>query len=83
MDEKAGVRNARILDTNIIIDGRIADICRTGFLDGTIYVPGFVLDELQLIADSSDGLKRARGRRGLHILNAMQKDATPPVESGD
>jgi uncharacterized protein YacL len=58
----------------VIIDGRVADICRTGFLEGTIYVPGFVLDELQHIADSSDSLKRARGRRGLDILNAMQKD---------
>jgi len=83
VDERAGVRNARILDTNIIIDGRIADICRTGFLDGTIYVPGFVLDELQLIADSSDGLKRARGRRGLDILNAMQKEFSLVVRTYD
>jgi uncharacterized protein YacL len=83
VDEKAGVRNARILDTNIIIDGRIADICRTGFLDGTIYVPGFVLDELQLIADSSDPLKRARGRRGLDILNSMQKEFSLVVRTYD
>jgi len=68
------VECAKILDTNVIIDGRIADVCRSGFLEGTIYVPGFVLDELQHIADSSDSLKRARGRRGLDILNAMQKD---------
>jgi uncharacterized protein YacL len=73
-DEKAGLKNPKLLDTNIIIDGRISDICRTGFIDGTIYVPGFVLDELQCIADSGDALKRARGRRGLDILNAMQKE---------
>lgn len=64
----------KLLDTNVIIDGRIADICRTGFLEGPVYVPRFVLDELQLIADSSDSLKRARGRRGLEILNQMQKE---------
>ncbi len=64
----------KILDTNVVIDGRIADICKAGFIEGTIYVPGFVLDELQHIADSSDALKRARGRRGLDILNAMQKE---------
>lgn len=67
-------RSIKILDTNVIIDGRIADICHTGFLEGTLYVPGFVLDELQHIADSSDALKRARGRRGLDILNDLQKD---------
>lgn len=68
------VDRCKILDTNVIIDGRIADICRAGFVEGTMYVPGFVLDELQHIADSSDPLKRARGRRGLDILNAMQKE---------
>jgi uncharacterized protein YacL len=73
----------KILDTNIIIDGRIADICRTGFLEGTIYVPGFVLDELQQIADSSDALKRARGRRGLDILNQMQKELSLVVRNYD
>ncbi|HEY3412265.1 MAG TPA: PIN domain-containing protein [Armatimonadota bacterium] len=67
------LRSVKILDTNIVIDGRIADICQSGFLEGTLYVPGFVLDELQHIADSSDALKRARGRRGLDILNEMQK----------
>jgi len=82
-DEKAAVRLAKILDTNIIIDGRIADICRTGFLEGTIYVPGFVLDELQTIADSGDALKRARGRRGLDILNAMQKEFPLVVRTYD
>lgn len=81
--EDPGLRNARLLDTNIIIDGRISDICRTGFLDGTIYIPGFVLDELQLIADSGDSLKRARGRRGLDILNAMQKEFPLVVRTYD
>ncbi|WP_309716282.1 PIN domain-containing protein [Armatimonas sp.] len=73
----------KILDTNVIIDGRIADIARAGFVEGTIYIPGFVLDELQHIADSSDGLKRARGRRGLDILNQMQKELTLVVRSYD
>jgi uncharacterized protein YacL len=63
----------RILDTSVIIDGRIADICETGFLDGTLVVPQFVLKELQLVADSSDPLKRNRGRRGLDILQKIQK----------
>lgn len=75
--------NVKILDTNIIIDGRISDICRTGFLEGVIYVPGFVLDELQQIADSSDSLKRARGRRGLDILNQMQKELNLAVRNFD
>ena len=64
----------KILDTSVIIDGRIADICRTGFLEGTLVIPGFVLEELQHIADSSDVLKRNRGRRGLDILNKIQKE---------
>ncbi len=64
----------KLLDTNVIIDGRIADICRAGFMEGPIYLPGFVLEELQQIADSADSLKRARGRRGLDILNQMQKE---------
>jgi uncharacterized protein YacL len=81
--EDKGLRSPRILDTNIVIDGRISDICRTGFLDGTIYIPGFVLDELQLIADSGDSLKRARGRRGLDILNAMQKEFPLVVRTYD
>ena len=66
--------NCKILDTNVIIDGRIADVCRAGFLEGPLYVPGFVLEELQHIADSGDGLKRARGRRGLDILNSMKEE---------
>jgi uncharacterized protein YacL len=68
------VSTYKILDTNVIIDGRITDICRTGFIEGPVYVPGFVLDELQHIADSSDALKRARGRRGLDILNQMRSE---------
>jgi len=63
----------KILDTSVIIDGRIADISETGFLEGTLVVPSFVLEELRHIADSSDALKRNRGRRGLDILNKMQK----------
>jgi uncharacterized protein YacL len=81
--EKHPMQHAKVLDTNVIIDGRIADICRTGFLEGPIYVPGFVLDELQQIADSSDSLKRARGRRGLDILNAMQKETDLSVRIYD
>ncbi len=64
----------KILDTSVIIDGRIADICRTGFIEGPVVIPEFVLEELRHIADSSDGLKRNRGRRGLDILNRLQKE---------
>jgi uncharacterized protein YacL len=64
----------KLLDTNVIIDGRIADIARAGFIEGPIYLPDFVLEELHLIADSSDTLRRNRGRRGLDILNAMQQE---------
>ncbi len=71
LDSKEGV--AKLLDTSVIIDGRIAEVCETGFLEGTFYTPRFVLHELQRIADSSDPLKRNRGRRGLDILNRMQK----------
>ena len=63
----------KLLDTSVIIDGRIADLCETGFIEGTLVVPHFILQELQHISDSSDGLKRARGRRGLDILNVLQK----------
>jgi uncharacterized protein YacL len=66
-------RRYKILDTSVIIDGRIADICETGFIDGTLVVPQFVLKELQFVADSSDSLKRNRGRRGLDILQKIQK----------
>ena len=64
-----------LLDTSVIIDGRIADIARTGFIPGEMVVPAFVLNELQHIADSTDGLRRQRGRRGLDILNRLQKDS--------
>ncbi len=64
----------KILDTNVIIDGRIYDVAKAGFLEGQIYVPGFVLEELQYIADSHDALRRQRGRRGLEILRHMQAD---------
>ncbi|MCL1912759.1 MAG: PIN domain-containing protein [Eubacteriaceae bacterium] len=64
----------KILDTSVIIDGRIFDILRTGFLEGPVVIPTFVLEELQFIADSSDSLKRNRGRRGLDILNKIQKE---------
>ena len=64
----------KILDTSVIIDGRIADICKTGFIEGPLVIPEFVLEELQHIADSSDALKRNRGRRGLDILNKIQKE---------
>jgi uncharacterized protein YacL len=64
---------ARVLDTSVIIDGRITDICYSGFLEGELVVPRFVLNELQSIADSDDSLKRNRGRRGLDVLNALQR----------
>ncbi len=66
-------RRYKILDTSVIIDGRIADVCETGFIDGTLVIPQFVLKELQLVADSSDSLKRNRGRRGLDILQKIKK----------
>jgi uncharacterized protein YacL len=69
-----------LLDTSTIIDGRIADISQTGFIFGTLVVPRFVLNELQRIADSADTMRRNRGRRGLEILNRLQKDATVPIE---
>src|SRR5213596_2866086 len=66
-------RRYKILDTSVIIDGRVADVCDTGFVDGTLVIPQFVLKELQLVADSADSLKRNRGRRGLDILQKIQK----------
>ena len=73
----------KILDTSVIIDGRVADICETDFLEGPLIIPQFVLQELQHIADSADNLKRARGRRGLDILNRMQKGDTVEVKVVD
>ena len=73
-------RNGAILvDTSAIIDGRIADLTQTGFIDGSLLVPRFVLDELRHIADSSDSLRRNRGRRGLEVLNRLRKDAAVPL----
>ncbi len=77
------IADYRILDTSVIIDGRIADICDTGFIEGTLIVPRFVLEELQHIADSADSMKRSRGRRGLDILNRMQKSAGVVIEIVD
>lgn len=71
---------AKVLDTSVIIDGRIFDICQTGFIEGTLVIPNFVLKELRHIADSSDGLKRNRGRRGLDILNKIQKELNVEVQ---
>ena len=76
-------RGIKVLDTNVIIDGRIYDVARTGFLEGQLYVPGFVLDELQFIADSHDPLRRQRGRRGLDVLRHMQSDFQLDVRTMD
>ena len=73
-------RKYKILDTSVIIDGRIYDIAKTGFIEGVILIPNFVLYELQYIADSGDSLKRVRGRRGLDILNALQEEDGIEVE---
>ena len=78
--EKSGKKSYKILDTSVIIDGRIADIAETGFLDGLIVIPQFVLRELQLVADSADALKRNRGRRGLDILQRLQKTASVQIQ---
>ncbi len=75
LKEKKGALTQAVLDTSVIIDGRIADICNTAFFDGPLIVPQFVLKELQLIADSSDSMKRQRGRRGLEVLDVLQKTA--------
>jgi uncharacterized protein YacL len=78
--EKQSKKSHKILDTSVIIDGRIADIAETGFLDGVIVTPQFVLRELQLVADSADSLKRNRGRRGLDILQRLQKVANLQIQ---
>ena len=78
--EKQSKRSYKILDTSVIIDGRIADIAETGFVDGVLVIPQFVLRELQLVADSADSLKRNRGRRGLDILQRVQKISTLQVQ---
>jgi len=75
--------NTKILDTSVIIDGRIADITETGFVEGTLIIPQFVLNELQHIADSSDSIKRTRGKRGLEVLHHIQKQAGVDVRIVD
>ncbi len=76
----AAHKNYKLLDTNVIIDGRIADICQTGFLEGILLIPVFVLEELQHIADSSDTLRRVRGRRGLDVLQKIRQESPLEVE---
>ena len=80
-DLGVNTQNAKILDTSVIIDGRILDLCHSGFIEGSLVVPSFVIDELRHIADSSDNLKRTRGRRGLDILNQLKNSF--PVEIVD
>jgi uncharacterized protein YacL len=78
--EPAAPHGRKILDTSVIIDGRISDVCETGFLEGPLIIPQFVLRELQLVADSADPLKRNRGRRGLDILQRMRKMSSVQVQ---
>jgi len=81
--ERSTRRMPKVLDTSVIIDGRIADICEAHFLDGVLLIPQFVLRELQLVADSADSMKRQRGRRGLEVLQRIQKMAHLEVEIAD
>jgi uncharacterized protein YacL len=81
--EKRAGRSFKVLDTSVIIDGRIADLCDTGFVEGSLVIPQFVLRELQLVADSPDGLKRQRGRRGLDVLDHLQKSSQVEVIISD
>jgi uncharacterized protein YacL len=78
--ERPTKKSAKLLDTSVIIDGRVADIVETGFLEGQLLVPEFVLRELQMVADSADSIKRNRGRRGLDILQRIQKDPSIKVQ---
>ena len=80
ISEQAPTQNYKILDTSVIIDGRIADLSETGFLEGILVIPQFILQELQHIADSADSIKRNRGRRGLEILHKIQKRVDIQVE---
>jgi uncharacterized protein YacL len=82
-EKPSAARRSVLLDTSVIIDGRIADISRTGFLDGELLVPRFVLNELQHIADSPDVLRRNRGRRGLDMLRRLQDESVTPVRITD
>ncbi len=79
----AKMKRTILLDTSVIIDGRIADIASTGFLPGTLLIPRFVLNELQYVADSPDGLRRQRGRRGMEVLSNLQKDPNVMVRISD
>jgi uncharacterized protein YacL len=83
--EPGGLQDSRriLVDTSAIIDGRIADIARTGFIPGRLLIPRFVLNELQYVSDSADNLRRQRGRRGMEVLSELQKDATIPVTITD
>jgi len=78
--ERTARRNTKVVDTSAIIDGRIADIAETGFLEGALIIPGFVLRELQMVADSSDSSKRQRGRRGLDVLQRMRSNPNITVQ---
>ncbi len=78
--ERQGRKSSKILDTSVIIDGRIADICETGFVEGPLLLPQFVLRELQLVADSTDPMKRNRGRRGLDVMQRVQKMTSVQVQ---
>ena len=83
LSKKPGEGRTILLDTSVIIDGRIADIAHTGFLPGSLLIPRFVLNELQYIADSPDNLRRQRGRRGLDVLSQLQKEPNIPVQISD
>jgi uncharacterized protein YacL len=78
--DKVTRKDVKILDTSVIIDGRIADVAETGFLSGTIVIPQFILRELQQVADSPDSSKRQRGRRGLDMLNRLQSNSTLDIQ---
>jgi len=80
---REGEENLKVIDTSVIIDGRIADVCEAGFIDGAFVLPQFILQELQHIADSSDSLKRERGRRGLDVLHKIQKMSNITVKIVD
>ncbi len=79
-ERAGGRREGKILDTSSIIDGRIADMAETGFLEGPLLIPEFVLRELQMVADSQDGSKRQRGRRGLDVLQRIQANTHMDVQ---
>lgn len=79
-DKKRRSSHSKVLDTSAIIDGRILDICRTGFLEGELIVPDFILEELRHLADSHDDMIRAKGRRGLDVLNSLKQESVVPVK---